>query len=144
MDQISRHRNTKPRTIARFVVLKLLTKTIPRVGIPHVEPAHVHLPIVGVPVHVRHVADRIARTVFLCKLVLFTDSLLPKFLCFLAVASNVPHHDMVEISMRKLAQAVSYYWQIVIPKNSEPTLQPKALYKKCACRNRRTREKEES
>lgn len=88
-------------------MLKLLAKTVPRVGIADIVPVHVDLPIVGIPVHVGHVAIRIAGTVFLYTLVLFTDSLFPKFLCFPAVAGNVSHLNVVEISMRKHAQAVS-------------------------------------
>ena len=97
-------------------MLKLLTKTVPRIGIPNVVPVHVHLAVAGIGVHVGHVTIRIARAIFLRTLVLFTDSLLPKFLCSPAVAGNVLHHNMIEISMQKYAQAVSYYWQIVILK----------------------------
>ncbi len=79
MDQISYP--TKNSGLNRSFLLKLLTKTIISVRIVDVVPVHVHLAIVGVPIHVRHVAVRIARAQSSCEYSSLAPSLCFQSLC---------------------------------------------------------------
>jgi len=65
--------------------------TGPKVVVPvvRVVPVDVDLAVVGVPVHVRHVAVRVARTRVLLVSVQFTNNLFQNCLGYLAVASCV-------------------------------------------------------